>query len=426
MRAKIFPPLILMLPLLVVGCSGKIGKSASTKALLTAQLFDQESQKEESLYPNYNTSPLAPDAMGMGSTASEVASHIQLGWNIGNTMEAIGGETNWGNPKVSSGLLRLVKASGFDAVRIPVSWNQYANQNTAAISKQWLDRVKQVVQLCVDNNLYVIVNVHWDGGWLEENVLPEKQAANNAKQKAFWEQIATQLRDFDEHLMFGSANEPNVENAEQMAVLNSYHQTFVDTVRATGGKNAYRVLVVQGPATDIEKTNQLWSKMPNDSVSNRLMAEVHFYTPYNFALMSKDHAWGKQFFYWGRGFHSSADIEHNPTWGEEETVDRLFNLMKEKFTDKGIPVVLGEFAAMRRSTLKGDNLAQHLAARAYFHKYVVRQALARGILPFYWDAGGLGNYGSGIFDRSNNTVFDRQVLEAMLQGAGKEQSQVAR
>jgi endoglucanase len=190
-------------------------------------------------YPDYNTSPAAPDSSGMPSTAMQLAGQFTLGWNVGNTMEAIGGETAWGNPLISNELMALVKANGVTAVRLPVSWNQYADQTTAAISPTWLARVRQVVQYAVDNGLYIIVNVHWDQGWLESHVNTADQVAVNYKQRAYWQQIATTLRDFDEHVMFASANEPVAEDSEEMAVLLSYHQTFVDTVRATGGRNAY-------------------------------------------------------------------------------------------------------------------------------------------------------------------------------------------
>ncbi|MDI1306074.1 MAG: cellulase family glycosylhydrolase [bacterium] len=368
------------------------------------------------LYPSYNTNPIAADVSGMSSTADQLAAKIKLGWNIGNTLEATGGETAWGNPKVTKALIDLVKANGFNAIRIPCSWNQnLANTSTAQIKTEWLNRVKEVVQYCVDNDMYVIVNIHWDGGWLENNCTEAQKEANNAKQKAFWEQIATQLRGFDEHLLFASANEPNVDNATQMAVLTSYHQTFIDAVRATGGKNAYRTLVVQGPATDIEKTNKLMVTLPTDKIANRMMVEVHYYTPYQFCLMDKDASWGKMFYYWGANYHSTTDTERNATWGEEADLDKLFLSMKTQFVDKGIPVVLGEFAAIRRD-LTGDALTLHLASRAYFLKYVVKQAKANGILPFYWDAGNTGVNASAIFDRTNNTVFDTQALTGLLDG----------
>ena len=369
------------------------------------------------LYPSYNTNPIAADATGMSSTAVQLAANIKLGWNIGNTLEATGGETAWGNPKATKALIDLVKANGFNAIRIPCSWNQnMVNASTAQIKADWLARVKEVVQYCTDNNMYVILNIHWDGGWLENNCTEASKVANNAKQKAFWEQIATSLRDFDEHLLFASANEPNVENATQMAVLTSYHQTFIDAVRSTGGKNAYRTLVVQGPSTDIDKTNKLMLTLPTDKVASRMMVEVHYYTPWNFCGMEKDETWGKMFYYWGANYHSTTDTAHNATFGEEADLDKLFKSMKTQFVDKGIPVVLGEFGAIRRSNLTGNDLTLHLDSRAFFLKYVVKQAKANGILPFYWDAGNLGVNTMTLFDRSNNTVYDSQALTALQDG----------
>ncbi|AWK03401.1 dihydroxy-acid dehydratase [Flavobacterium crocinum] len=375
------------------------------------------SQAAGSLYPSYNTNPITADASGMGSSAVELAAKIKLGWNIGNTLEATGGETAWGNPKVTKALIDAVKANGFNAIRIPCSWNQnLENAATAKIKVDWLNRVKEVVQYCVDNDMYVVVNIHWDGGWLENNITEAKKLENNAKQKAFWEQIATHLRGFDEHLLFASANEPAVEDATQMAVLTSYHQTFIDAVRSTGGKNATRVLVVQGPTTDIEKTNKLMTTLPTDKVSGRMMVEVHYYSPWNFAGLTKDETWGKMFYYWGNGFHSTTDTERNATWGEEADLEKNFKLMKTQFVDKGIPVLLGEFGAIRRTTLTGDALTLHLNSRAYYLKTVVKTAKANGLLPFYWDEGSLGNNGFGIMNRSNNTVFDTQALNALIDG----------
>ncbi|MBN2350255.1 MAG: cellulase family glycosylhydrolase, partial [Bacteroidales bacterium] len=376
--------------------------------------------QESATYPGYNTSPVNPDATGMSSNASELAAKMTIGWNIGNTLEAIGGETAWGNPLITEELIQLVKQNGFNAIRLPCSWYQYMeNKETAKIKTEWLDRVKEVVQYCIDNDIYVILNIHWDGGWLENNCTPEKQMQNNAMQKAFWEQIATHLRDFDEHLLFASANEPNVENTTQMSVLNSYHQTFINAVRSTGGKNSYRVLVIQGPSTDIEKTNTLMNTFPADEVENRLMAEIHYYTPYQFTLMTENASWGNMFYYWGKDYHSTTDTEYNATWGEEPTVDALMKLMKTQFIDEGIPVIMGEFGAMRRTSLTGEALALHLESRAYFLKYVTQQAKANGIIPFYWDAGGMGNNGSALFNRKNYTIFDQQALDALMEGVNE-------
>lgn len=355
---------------------------------------------------------IPPDQTGMSSNAIQLAANIKLGWNIGNTLEAIGGETAWGNPKVTKALIDFVKQSGFNAVRIPCSWDQYVqNTSTHQIKTDWLNRVKEVVQYCVDDSLYVILNIHWDDGWLENNVTTGSQSAVNEKQKAFWKQIAAALRDVDEHLLFASANEPNVSDAIQMNVLLSYHQTFVDAVRSTGGRNAYRVLVVQGPSTDIDKTTTLMNTLPVDPVANRMMVEIHYYSPYQFCLMSQDESWGKMFYYWGNGFHSATDPSRNASWGEETYVDDEFKKMKTQFVDKGIPVVLGEYDAMRRTSLTGDALTLHLASRAYYLEYVTKQARANGLLPFYWDAG------TGVINRQSNSVFDQQALDALVAGS---------
>lgn len=374
-------------------------------------------QQQSSIYPNYNTNPVAPDRSGMTKDATALAAEMTLGWNLGNTLEATGGETAWGNPAATLELIQLVKQSGFNVIRLPAAWNQYADQTTAKINITWLNRVKQVVQYCIDNDLYVILNIHWDGGWLENNCTPDKKVMVNAKQKAFWEQIATHFRDFDEHLLFAGANEPAVENAEQMEVLLSYHQTFVNAVRSTGGRNAYRTLIVQGPATDIEKTNRLMNTLPEDNVARRLMVEVHYYTPWNFAGLTTDESWGNQFYYWGNGNHSVTDPSRNPTWGEEATVDADFKLMKQKFIDQNIPVIMGEYGALRRTNLTGEALALHLQSRNYYLNYVTKQAVAHQMIPVYWDNGVFENSVTfGLINRQNNTVADPGALNAMLAG----------
>ena len=365
------------------------------------------------LYPGYNTSPVNPDATGMSSTAVQLAANIKLGWNIGNTMEAPGGETGWGNPPITENYIKFVKQSGFNAIRIPCAWNLHMdNAATAHINTDWLNRVKQVVQYCVSNEIYVLLNIHWDGGWLEQNCTTAKKDSVNARQKAFWEQIATTMRDFDEHLMFASANEPNVSDATQMDVLLSYHQTFINAVRSTGGKNAYRTLVVQGPSTDMITTNTLMNTLPTDAATNRMMLEIHNYTPFQFTALNGDASWGKMFYYWGAGHHSTIEPDRNATWGEESDQNTDFNYMKSKFIDKGIPVLMGEYGAYRRdgSANIPKDLPTHEASVDYWITYVTQQALAHGLKPFYWDTG-------GILDRSTNSVKDQRSLDAIIAGS---------
>ncbi len=369
-------------------------------------------------YPSYNTNPIAPDSTGMTHNAVELAAKMHLGWNIGNTLEAIGGETAWGNPMVTQELLDAVKAGGFNTIRIPCAWNQYlSNESQAKISDAWLKRVKQVVDYCYANDMYVLLNIHWDGGWLENNCTPNKQVQKNAKQKAFWEQIATYFRDYDEHLLFATTNEPNVNNAEQMAVLLSYHQTGLDAIRATGGKNAYRCVVVQGPSTDFEKTYALMHTLPNDVIENRLMVEVHYYTPFTFCGLDSDADWGSMNYYWGADFNSKTDPARNATWGLEDEAVKLFGMMREQFVDKGIPILMGEYGVIRRGNLTGKDLELHLASREYWLRYITELAVKNGCIPFYWDAGGTGTIAWGLFNRNTYKITDYQGLNAIIQGA---------
>ncbi|MEP6611804.1 MAG: glycoside hydrolase family 5 protein, partial [Mucilaginibacter sp.] len=395
-------------------CTKKEADLPAANVSLSNKDSNQSFAGKKGTYPSYNTNPLPPDASGMPSNAVQLATNMRLGWNLGNTLEAIGGETAWGNPVTTQALIDKVKQSGFNTVRIPCSWNQYANASTAQIQAQWLAHVKQVVQYCINDGLYVILNIHWDGGWLDSHINTQDQASVNAKQKAFWEQIATTMRDFDEHLMFASANEPPVSDAAAMSILLSYHQTFVNAVRSTGGHNSYRVLVVQGPSTDIDNTTTLMNTLPSDPTASRMMVEVHYYGPYQFCGLTADAPWGAMFYYWGTGYHSTTDTTRNATWGEESYVVPEFQKMKTKFVNNGIPVILGEFGAIRRTTLTGSALSLHLSSRAYWDKYITQQARANGLIPFYWDEGSLGNNGFGIINRPANTVGDQQALDALV------------
>lgn len=371
---------------------------------------------EISTYPDYSN-PIAPDASGMSSSITQVAKNMYLGWNLGNTLEVPGNETAWGNPKATQLLIDSVKRAGFNAVRIPCAWNSYIeNQTTCKIKDSWLARVKEVVDYCYRNNMYIILNIHWDSGWLEENCTEAKKTENNAKQKALWEQIAVYFRNYDEHLLFAGANEPNVSDATQMSVLMLYHQTFVNAVRSTGGRNAYRALVIQGPSTDITKTNNLMTAMPTDVAANRLMAEIHYYTPWTFCGLTEDATWGKMAYYWGTGNLSTTDTQRNYSNGETE-MKALFALMKTKFVDKGIPVILGEFGVVKRQTLTGDALTLHLKARTFFYNQVAEHARKNGLIPFLWDTGIHNSNDMGIINRNTGAVEDDQAHQALMSGA---------
>lgn len=363
------------------------------------------------LYPTYNTSPKPPDMTGMSSNAVELAAKMKLGLNIGNTFEAPGGETGWGSPVITEDFIKFTKQTGFNAIRLPCAWDWHHvdNETTAHIDENWMSRVKEVVDYCVKNDMYVLLNIHWDGGWLENNCTPDKKDSVNAKQKAYWEQIATAMRDFDEHLMFASANEPNADDATEMGVLLSYHQTFIDAVRSTGGRNTYRTLVIQGSSEYISV-----DAFPVDPTPNRMMYEEHNYTPFMFCGLGEDASWGKMCYYWGKDHQSIIEPERNFTqapendWGNEDAHVRYFKRLKEEFIDKGIPILMGEYGAFRRTTPK--DLATHNDAIDYWITFVTKEARKQGIIPFWWDTG-------GVLDRANLTVKDQRTLDAIIAGA---------
>jgi aryl-phospho-beta-D-glucosidase BglC (GH1 family) len=370
-------------------------------------------------------------------TAKEIATNMGLGWNLGNTMEALNVDGNgnvspsptaWGNEIPSQEFINLVKESGFNTLRIPVSWHVYADPTTHIIPQSWFNDVKTVVDRAYNAGMYVIINIHWDNGWLENNITANKQNEVNALQQTYWTQIATFFEDYDEHLLFAGTNEPGHKDnmtSTEMTILLSYLQTFVDAVRATGGNNSTRTLIVQGPKTDIETTYDLMNTLPTDPAQDRMMAEVHFY-PYQFTLMENEQNWGtaqapfiaRPFYYWGQGNHSQTDTEHNPTWGEEAFVDSMFNLMKTQFVDQDIPVLIGEFGAVMRTTLTGANLDLHLKSREAYYEYVAASAKSHGLLPVLWDPGFLGNMTMAVFDRKNNSIYDVRTINALRKGWG--------
>ncbi len=375
----------------------------------------------------------------MVSDAKTLISKIYAGINIGNTMECNNSndetaETAWGNPLVNEDYIKGLKALGFNAVRIPCAWHSHIlnlADETYTISPKWLERVKTVVSYCVDNDMYVVLNSHWDTGWLEDNIflLSVRRDILN-EQTAIWTQIANYFNEFDEHLIFAGANEPGMnetsghsekwgerKGAEAITRLISYEQAFIDAVRATGGNNALRCLIFQGLGADISSTSDYMTTLPTDKVENRLIAEVHFYEPYQWALMTEDASWGNTFYYWGKDNHKDGSA-HNPTWGEESHVDSQMAKMKAKFVDNGIPVIIGEFSS-RILTYGPDSdeaLDQdlHKRSRAYYNQYVTKVAKDNGCAPFYWETG-------SEINRTDGTAKNQYAIDGIMEGASQGQ-----
>lgn len=347
------------------------------------------------------------------------------GWNLGNDLEpapAPAKEGDWG-PAATQALINNVAAAGFNTIRIPVAWNTHADQSTLQIDPTYMARVKQIVDWCYAKNLYVIINCHWDGGWLDNNIGDTPVASTTQRMNSLWTQIANNFKNYDDHLIFAGANEPPANTAAQVSTLINYYQTFVNAVRATGGNNSSRWLIVQGPNTNMDKSCDptLNFHVPSDPTPGRIMVEVHHY-PFQWTLMTQDETWGNMFYFWGAAYHSPTMTTRNSTWGEEAYTDAQYQEMVTKFVSQGIPVVIGEFGAVRRtgySDLTGTELQRHLASRTYFNKYVVDKANAVGIKPIWWDAGGTGSNTMWLFDRNQASapVLDQDAARALTGGA---------
>lgn len=346
-------------------------------------------------------------------TAFQTAANISMAINIGNTLEAIGGETAWGAAKINADYIRSIRESGFDAVRLPVAWYNHSDKNTLKIDESWMNRVDEVVQLCIANGLYVFMNIHWDEGWMELNIDSYSPDVDRI-QRELWTQIADRFKDYDKHLVFCGANEAGQDTQASADALKAYMQTFIDVVRASGSNNANRVLVVQSPGTDIDRAVKYCAgNLPKDKVADRMMLEVHCYDPSDFTILQNDGEWGansKVRYFWGQDYHTGTD--RDCTWGEENHIDTQMQKLKANFVDKGIPVIIGEFGCgRRRSFVATIDEPKHRASRCYYHSYIVKSAKTNGAVPFLWDTP------NEMFNRQTGAVIDPDNLAAIQQGA---------
>lgn len=319
-------------------------------------------------------------------TSQQLVEDMTFGWNLGNTLDVCQAdrdgdgkinehveagekvdETLWGNPKATKELFTSLKKNGVNEVRIPVTWRDHMDSN-GNIDREWMDRVQQVVDYAYSQGMYVIINVHHDGGgdpkfgaWIIE----ESQKDYNTflkKYKNVWKQIAERFKNYSDYLIFESMNEVgfdtlyNKNKADAYNLINKINQDFVDIIRATGGNNAKRHLLIAGYYTDIERTCDLLYKMPDDK-AGRCILSVHYYTPWDFCTCDIKHTWG--------------------TKSEVRQMETLIGKMKKNFVDKGIPVIIGEYAA------SGSDLSSCI----FFIEKLNKLCSDYGIATFIWDSG---------------------------------------
>jgi aryl-phospho-beta-D-glucosidase BglC (GH1 family) len=339
-------------------------------------------------------------------TSVQLSQQMSPAWNVGNSLDASPNETNWGNPRINQQLINAVKAAGFKTIRLPVSWNQYADAD-GNISPTFMARVTEVVGYARNAGLYVVLNTHHEGSWLIPTYA--YQASANARLAKLWTQIANNFRNHDDYLLFAGTNEVMVAGdygpptAEYQAVQNGFNQVFVDTVRATGGNNAKRHLVVQGFNTNIDSTLNGFIK-PADSATNRMFLEVHFYDPFNFALNDKSTIWQ-----WGAIATNPAVTE---TWANEAYVDAQFQRLKTRYVDAGMPVLMGEYGAILKSEYDPAGVY-----RTYWTKYLTKSMFQRGIVPVWWDNGYDANHQFGLFNRTTGAQYYPDLIKAIVDSA---------
>lgn len=386
------------------------------------------------------TAPFSVQAAKKDTTSFEDLNQSQIveamgpGWNLGNQLESVTDnvpeETNWGNPVITEKLIQSVKAAGFKSIRIPVSYfAKIDDDKDYTIDSKWLDRVQEVVNYCIKNDLYAVINIHGDGyntidgSWLLCN--GKNQTEIKKKYKKVWKQIAERFKNYDEHLLFESMNEEfdgsySEPNKEYYQNINDYNQIFVDTVRKTGDNNTKRWLIIPGWNTNIDYTaGDYGFKLPTDQYRNksidkeeqRIMISVHYYSPWDFCggencVITQ---WGNE----------ADDPSKTSTTCDETYMKNQLNLMKTTFADKGYPVFIGEYGSIDKTSYDSENEYY----RAYFARKLCQLSRKNGCIPMYWDNGYNGVHGFGLFDRTTCEITQPVIIDAIMEGFGQKASQ---
>ena len=361
----------------------------------------------------------ADDGVMRDITTMELVRDMGVGINLGNTMESCGDwiaqwgaggyaagtvesyETAWGSPVITKDVIDGYASEGFGVVRIPVAWSNLMGDNYQ-INDEYFARVKQLVDWVIDADMYAVINIHYDSGWM--NNLPTDPDGCKNRFKVMWEQIADYFKNYSDYLMFESQNEElgwdsvwnqwsgtAEQKAQSYAYVNEVNQLFVDTVRASGGNNDKRHLLISGYKTDITLTCDSLFEMPDDP-ANRCAVSVHYYTPAGFAILETDADWA----------------ECRETWGTDADFAELesnMELMKTTYIDKGIPVIIGEYGCPKDLKDSDGNVIGQKDSDSVrlFLSSVCREAYERQLCPVLWDITGLH------YDRTSCKLIDQEL-----------------
>lgn len=394
----------------LAGCGGQ--QDAGSADVTESSQSTESAESSESAESTEDTESAASEEVAVTEEVAitmndvspmDLVKDMKIGWNLGNTLDStsskigVNVEMAWGNPKTTQEMIDAVIDQGFNVIRIPVSWGgQMGAAPAYNVLPAWMDRVQEVVDYAYNRGVYVIVNIHH-----EDWHFPSEENKDAAAEQltALWTAIATRFRDYDEHLIFEGMNEPrkigtavewNGGDQEGRDVVNYLDQVFVDAVRATGGNNTIRNLMVPGYAASSSDEALEGIVLPDDE---HLIVSVHAYTPYDFALNTAGRStWD----------NDTRDIEH------------LMEKLDELFLSKGVPVIIGEFGAMNK-----DNEAE----RVEWAKYYVSKAREYGVPCVWWDNNSFDGDGEnfGLFNRRELTFPYPDLLKALIDSAYAEE-----
>lgn len=344
-------------------------------------------------------------------SSMELVAEMGIGWNLGNTLDVCNADRNgdgridenaevvdetlWGNPMTTKALFEALKEDGVKSVRIPITWRDHLDENNN-IDESWMNRVQEIVDYAIELDMYAIINIHHDGGSDTQFGAWVSGASTDydtfyARYSAIWTQICERFRDYSDKLIFESMNEVGFDNLgkqDAYDLLLKINQDFVDLVRAGGGNNEKRHLLIAGYWTDIESCCSSMFRMPEDPVGRTILS-VHYYTPWDFCTTNIKNEWG--------------------TKPEVQTMERLIGKLNTEFVQKGTPVIIGEYAA------SGNDLSSCI----FFIEKLVKLCTDYGIAAYYWDNG-------GQVDRTTMEWRTPEFLEAMKRGASGEDYEVVK
>ncbi|MFA6938372.1 MAG: glycoside hydrolase family 5 protein, partial [Treponema sp.] len=342
-------------------------------------------------------------------TAQSAADNFISGWNLGNTLDSTGKwisggtaayETAWGNVVTTQEIINTVKDAGFNAIRLPVTWEFHIDKN-GNVNKAWMKRVHQVVDYVINQDMYCILNVHHDR-WV--SAYQESYEKNSAKFATLWTDIANEFKDYGEKLLFESTNEMldkeqnwGGTSENNYKVLNNWNQLFVNSVRLTGGKNYCRNLVTMTYAGSSDSKIMDAFVLPKDVVENHLMLEVHNYDPQAFCW--SDATWTKMTAVWDEERFSSDLIS-------------TFNRMQSYATKLNVPIIIGEWGSVKK--LLPNSTEYNDEERAKHAEFFISETVKRNIKCFWWDCGDFA-----LIDRKVPEQIHKPVINAIITAANK-------